>query len=172
MCGVCCSALLLTASPAKADNLKAAQRLLAVGSVREQFETQTRLQARAIIRHYDVIVASSAAMQLPDTLKRDIADCYESVYAWEKFEPGITQIFADNLTEKELLLLTDFYDNLGLPPGDIAAFKAIIAKANAIQSQSLEYIFEHSASCVESDVERILDYVFTQGIEPLPPSSE
>lgn len=159
---ICLGALLLTILPAEADALKSAHRLLAVGSVRKQFETQTELQARAILRHYDSILATSTTLVLPATIKSAIIDCYERVYAWDNFEPGIAQIFAHNLSEKELELLIDFYSNLGLAPGDIENFRTIIAKANSIQAQSLDYLFVNSASCVETDAELILDYVATQ----------
>lgn len=154
--------MLLASQCAVADSLRSAQHLLSVANAQQQFEARINSQARAILRHYDSIVATSADTTLPDDLRQHIVACYSEAYAWENFEPGIAAIFAANLTEKELGLLTDFYRNLGVPPHDIQEFRALIAKSTRIQQLSLDYIFEHSDGCVEQDVDLILDYLFTQ----------
>lgn len=104
----------------------------------------------------------SADVTLPAELTRKIHNCYTEAYAWENFEDGLAQILADNLTEKELQLLTDFYTNLGLPPFEIQNFRNTIAKSTLIQEVSLDYLLANSASCVESDAELILEFVASQ----------
>lgn len=145
-----------------ADSLQAAHRLLQLADAQYHYEARTAEQTRAIIRSYASIVSMSAAVELPDELKQEISSCYANVYAWENFEDGLARILADNLTEKELLLLIDFYNDLGLPPFEIQNFRNTIAKANHIQRISQEYMWTNSASCVEHDAELILNYVATQ----------
>lgn len=145
-----------------ADSLDAAHRLMRSANVQYHYEARTAQQTRAIIRTYSSIVSMSAAVDLPAELKQQIGLCYEDVYAWKNFEEGLAQILAENLTEKELHLLTDFYDDLGLPPFEIQNFKDTIAKADHIQTVSLNYMWSHSESCVEHDAALILDYVATQ----------
>lgn len=142
-----------------ADELRDASRLLVVTNMESQFEAMTLRQTRNIIRTYESIVASSTDATLPQSIKNTIAACYADVYAWEKFEPGIARIFADNLTEKELRLLINFYRSLGLPPNEIATFKNTIAKAEHIKQLSAEYIFSRSEGCVEQDARLILGYL-------------
>ncbi len=159
LCCLCCA--LFSTQQALADSLTAAHRLLRVADVKHHFETRTAEQTRAIIRTYASIVSMSVSVDLPDALLQKIRNCYAQVYAWENFEEGLAQILAENLSEKELQLLTDFYNNLGLPPFDIQNFKQTIAKAGHIQEVSLDYMWANSASCVEQDAELILDYVAT-----------
>ncbi|MEQ8953698.1 MAG: DUF2059 domain-containing protein [Gammaproteobacteria bacterium] len=154
-----CLIFLSLGNHAFADELRSANRLLAVTNMERQFEALTQRQTQNIIRTYDSIVATSTSATLPSSIKRLIAACYESAYAWDKFEPGIAQIFADNLTEKEMILLIDFYQSRGLPPGEIESFKATIAKADQIRRLSADYIFSHSVGCVEQDARLILDYL-------------
>ncbi len=142
-----------------ADELRDASRLLEVTNLENQFEAMTLRQTRNIIRTYDSIVATSTDTALPQSLKNSIAACYAQAYAWEKFEPGIAQIFADNLTEKELRLLIDFYQSRGLPPNEIDTFKNTIAKAEQIKALSAEYMFNHSDGCVEQDARLILEFL-------------
>lgn len=142
-----------------ADSLSAAQHLLQVSDTRRHYETRTTQQTNAIIRSYSSIVSMAVDLDIPDSIKQHINNCYMEVYAWENFEHGLTQILADHLTLEELQLLAGFYDNLGLPPGDIQLFKDIIAKSSLIQEKSLEYMWSNSASCVEQDAALILDYV-------------
>ena len=75
---------------------------------------------------------------------------------------GIAEIFAANLSEKELRLLIDFYSSRGLPPMDIETFKNTIAKANQIEQSSIEYIFNNSDSCVERDARLINNFLAMQ----------
>ena len=56
-------------------------------------------------------------------------------------------------------LLIDFYQDRGLPPMEIQAFKDIIKKADNIEQLSAEYIYTNSDSCVEKDVELIIAYL-------------
>ncbi len=124
-----------------------------------QFESMALQQTRDIIRTYSSIVSMSVEISLPQQIKNNIASCYAEVYAWENFQPGIAQILADNLSQKEMRLLIDFYRNLGLPPMEIQNFKGAIAKADQIQLMSSEYIYAHSDSCVERDAELIHSYL-------------
>ena len=124
-----------------------------------QFESMALRQTRDIIRTYSSIVSMSVEVSLPQQIKNNIASCYAEVYAWENFKPGIAQILADNLSQKELHLLIDFYRNLGLPPMEIQSFKGAIAKADQIQLMSSEYIYAHSDRCVERDAELIHSYL-------------
>lgn len=163
----CLYCVALGGQQSSADAFKAAQRLLQVADVQRHFETRTAQQVRAIIRSYASIVAMSVSIELPPELTRQISNCYMEVYAWENFEEGLARILAENLTEKELQLLTDFYDNLGLPPTQIQSFKETIAKAERIQEVSLEYMLSNSASCVEQDAALILDYVAQQAVHPV-----
>ena len=157
----CLYCALLSTAQAQADTLAAAHRLLRVADVKHHYEVATAEQTRAIIRTYASIVSMSASVDLPDALLQKIRNCYAQVYAWENFEHGLAQILAENLSGKELRLLTDFYNNLGLPPFEIQNFKQTIAKAGHIQEVSLDYMWANSASCVEQDAELILDYVAT-----------
>lgn len=158
--GLICAAL--SGPLAFADSLQSAHRLLRAADVQHHYETRTVQQTRAIIRTYSSIVSMSADISLPAELTQKIFNCYTEVYAWENFEDGLAQILADNLTEKELQLLIDFYTNLGLPPFEIQNFRNTIAKSTLIQEVSLDYLLTNSASCVESDVKLILDFVASQ----------
>lgn len=162
--GYCLVCALFSTEQALADSLAAAHRLLRVADVKHHYETRTAEQTRAIIRTYASIVSMSASVDLPDELLQSIRNCYAQVYAWENFEDGLAQILAENLSGKELRLLTDFYNNLGLPPFEIESFKETIAKAGHIQEVSLDYMWATSASCVEQDAALILDYVATGSI--------
>ncbi len=124
-------------------------------------------QTRKIIRTYSSIVNMSVAIALPQNLKNSIAACYAEVYAWEQFEPGIVQILAENLTQKEIRLLIDFYSDRGLPPMEIDTFKNTVAKAQEIELSSIEYIFNNSDSCVERDAELINDFLAAQNLNNL-----
>lgn len=150
---------ILLGTSAKADAVDDATRLLQVTDTEGKFESVSQRQTRAIIRTYSSIVSTSTEVNLPQRLQQNIADCYARVYAWENFEPGIAQILADNLSQKEMRLLIDFYRNLGLPPMEIQAFKNTIDKADQIRQISTEYIYNNSSGCVEQDVELILDYL-------------
>lgn len=152
----------LTPQIAGADSLKEANRLLRAAAVQHHFESARTDQTRAIIRTYRSIISMSAEVNLPPLITQRISDCYARVYAWENFEAGLAQILVDYLSDDEIGLLTDFYSNLGLPPTEIQAFKALIAKSNQIQQASLEYMTANSESCVEQDAEIILDYIATQ----------
>lgn len=138
-----------------ADAVSDANRLLRVTDAGSRFESMALQQTRDIIKTYTGIISMSVEINLPQQIKNNIAACYAEVYAWEQFRPGIARIFAENLTQKELRLLTDFYSNLGLPPMEIETFKNIIAKADRIQQISADYIFSHSAGCVDRDADLI-----------------
>lgn len=118
----CLVCMLPGAQQAQTDSLAAAHRLLRVADVKHHYETRTAEQTRAIIRTYASIVSMSASVDLPDVLLQEIRNCYAQVYAWENFEEGLAQILAEQLSMKELQLLTDFYNNLGLSPFEIENF--------------------------------------------------
>lgn len=147
---------------AHADAVRDANRLLRVTNLGNRFDSMALDQTRKIIRTYSSIVNMSAALNLPQTIKNSIAACYEEVYSWDKFEPGIVQILAENLSQKELRLLIDFYSNRGLPPMEIDTFKNTVSKATEIERISIEYIFDHSGSCVVRDAELIGDFLAEQ----------
>ena len=147
-----------------ADAVRDANRLLRVTNLGNRFDLMALDQTRKIIRTYSSIVNMSVALDLPQTIKNLIAACYEEVYAWDQFEPGIVQILAENLSQKELRLLLDFYSNRGLSPMEINTFKNTVSKANEIERISLEYIFEHSDSCVERDAELIGEFLAQQAL--------
>ena len=151
--------LLWVSSYVHADAVRDANRLLRVTNMGSRFESTALQQTREIIRTYASIVNMSVDITLPQQIKNSIADCYAEVYAWEHFQAGIARILADNLSQKELRLLTDFYSDRGLPPMEIDTFKRIVAKADHIQRISADYIFANSDSCVQRDAELIQDYL-------------
>jgi hypothetical protein len=156
---VCVGFLMQSIPLDAADNLSDASRLLRVAGVGKQFEATTQQQTRDIIRTYVSIVNMSAQMTLPDQIRNDIAECYRVMYAWDRFESGIARLLADNMSQREILLLIDFYSNRGLSPTEIKTFKGTIAKADEIQLLIGEYLFANSGSCVEQDTKSILSYV-------------
>ena len=166
--------MLLALSPvARADTandyLDDAQRLLRVSNTEQHFLSMTSRQVRDIIRTYSSIVAMEVDVNLPRRLTNSIANCYIEMYAWENFELGIARILEQQLTQKEILLLIDFYRDLGHPPSEIEFFKATIAKAPLIEQISADYIFTHSDGCVDNDAAIIYGYLATQ--RQLPPAT-
>ncbi|MCB1672246.1 MAG: hypothetical protein R3F41_11820 [Gammaproteobacteria bacterium] len=156
--------LLATAgSPAHADNQADARRLLRISAVAQGFAEAARQQTETIISTYASIVAESTDTELPDSLKAQIAQCYEETFAWERFEPGIVAIFADNLSQEELTLLIDFFSDRSVPPPLIGNFRELIARAEAIEQLATEYIFSHSESCDARNVDLILEFLAAQG---------
>ena len=158
------SFVFLSASAGAAE-IRDANRLLRVSNVASQFESTTLLQARNIIRTYSSIVAMSTEVELPQWVKKEIAACYEQTFAWEKFEDGIAQILLDNFSKDEMKLLTDFYRSEGLPPAEIANFKAAIAKGEMIQQLTADYIFANSEGCAEHDIDLILGFLANPQLE-------
>ena len=156
---LCLLACLFTATTVQADPIGDAARLLRIARAGERFESVAQRQTRDILRSYSSIVSMEAAVSLPQSVKDSISACYADVYAWGKFEPGITRILAENLSQKQILLLIDFYQDLSLPPMEIQTFKDTIAKAPEIQRLSVDYIYKHSASCVDRDAVLIFDYL-------------
>ena len=156
-------ALLLAclAAPAASaeDSLQHARQLLEASGTARHFQSLTRLQARAIIRHYEVIVASSTDHRLPGEIRAAISECYRQVYDWDNFKHGIARILASKLSPLQLQLLTDFYSSRGLPPQHIDTFKASIALADEIEAASAAYMFANSQSCVEHDARLIHAYL-------------
>ena len=139
-----CVCLCFVSTITHADTIRDANRLLRVTNLGNQFDLMALDQTRKIIRTYSSIVNMSVALSLPQT--------------------GIVQILAENLSQKELHLLIDFYSNRGLPPMEINTFKNTVSKANEIERISLEYIFEHSDSCVERDAELIGEFLTQQAL--------
>ena len=154
--------LALATPPLTADSLRDANRLLEASGTPENFRRLTARQADAIIRHYEVIVGSSADTALPRTIREAIAACYARVYHWDNFADGDARILASNLTPQQMRLLTDFYLSRGLPPYEIQAFKATIAMAGEIERASADFILANSDSCVEQDAQLILGYLRTR----------
>jgi hypothetical protein len=151
--------ILLFSSTVAADDLRDANRLLRASNVASKFDATALRQTRNIIRSYSSIVAMSAEVELPQWIKLEIAACYQQAFAWENFKDGIAQILIENFSAGEMQLLTDFYQSEGLPPTQIANFKAAIAKGNLIQKLSTDYIFDHSEGCAEHDAELILSFL-------------
>ncbi|MEX2468940.1 MAG: hypothetical protein WD396_04215, partial [Pseudohongiellaceae bacterium] len=148
--------------PLHADPLVAANRLLDASGTAANFQRRTVLQANAIIRHYQVIVGSSADATLPRSIREAIAACYTRVYHWDNFADGVAHILASKLSPQQMRLLTDFYLSRGLPPYEIEAFKATIAMATEIERASADFILANSDSCVEQDAVLILRYLRTR----------
>lgn len=157
------SLLFAVSSLSFGDTLSDARRLLQLTEVAREFELTTRQQANTVIRTYASIVAMSTQQQLPDTIKQEIARCYQQTYAWELFEPGIAEIFAANLSATELQLLIDFYSDKSVPPPMIGTFKALIARAEVIEQMAIDYIFDQTEGCDARNVELIVDFLAAQG---------
>lgn len=146
-----------------ADELDDAYRLLRITEVAREFEQATHQQTRNVIRTYDSIVAMSTDRKLPDSIKQQISACYLETYAWEKFEPGIAAIFADNLSRAELKLMIDFFSDRSVPPPKIEQFKALIARADAIEQMAIDYMFSQTDGCDEQNVRLIMNFLTAQG---------
>ena len=144
---------------AGADPLQNARQLLEASGTAQHFQSLTQLQASAIIRHYEVIVASSTDDGLPGEIRAAISECYRKVYDWDNFKHGIARILASKLSPLQMQLLTDFYSSRGLPPQHIDTFKATIALADEIEAATAAYMFANSRSCVEHDARLIHAFV-------------
>lgn len=142
-----------------ADAIDDAERLLRVSKIEGHYESMAQRQVRDIIRTYSSIVAMTVDVDLPREVTSTIARCYQEVYAWENFESGIAQILTQELSQKEILLLIDFYQDLGLPPREIDTFKDTVAKAPLLEQISADYIFSHSGNCVEHSSATIQQYL-------------
>ncbi len=152
--------MLITCSPrALADTIADARQLLRVSNTADHYQTMAARQVRDIIRTYSSIVSMTVDVRLPQDVTSNIASCYARVYAWENFEQGIAEIIAQQLSQKEILLLTDFYQDLSLPPREIETFKGTIAKAPLLERVSADYIFSNSGNCVEHSVLTIRRYL-------------
>ena len=149
------------------DSVRYAKRLLRVSGTAEQFESAAQQQTRAIIRTYLSIVNMSVDVKLPTHVTSRISACYDAAYAWENFEDGVAEIVSQQLADKEMLLLIDFYNDLGLPPSEIDTFKATLDKMTSIREFSANFIFDQSAGCVDQDAEIINGYLTSVG-SPLP----
>ena len=162
----------LLQAAADTDYLDDAERLLRVSKTQQHFQSMTSRQVRDILRTYTSIVAMEVDVNLPRHLTASIADCYTETYAWENFEPGIALILQEQLSHKEILILIDFYRDLGMPPSDIQAFKDTIAKAPVIQQVSADYIFANSEGCVEKDATLIYHYLDSLQQSPVNAAAE
>ncbi len=151
------------------DSVRYAKRLLRVSGTAEQFESAAQQQTRAIIRTYLSIVNMSVDVKLPDHVTSSIAACYDATYAWGNFEDGVAEIVSQQLTDKEMLLLIDFYNDLGLPSSEIDTFKTTLDKMSSIREFSANFIFDQSIGCVDQDAEIINRYLTSVG-SPLPPT--
>ena len=153
----------LLSANSHADNLDDAYRLLRITEVAREFEQATYQQTRNVIRTYSSIVAMSTDQELPDSIKQEISRCYLETYTWEKFEPGIAAIFADNLSTTELKLMIDFFSDKSVPPPMIEQFKTLIARADAIEQLAIDYMFSQTEGCDEQNVNLILKFLSDQG---------
>ncbi len=153
----------LTPIYTSADELDDAYRLLRITEVAREFEQATNQQTRNVIRTYASIVAMSTDRELPDSIKQQISNCYLETYAWEKFEPGIAAIFANNLSRAELKLMIDFFSDKSVPPPKIEQFKALIARADAIEQMAIDYMFSQTQGCDEQNVTLIMNFLSDQG---------
>ena len=151
--------LTVTAWPLGADPLRDATLLLEASGTPENFRRLAARQTDAIIRHYQVIVGTSADTTLPTAIREEITACYARVYHWENFADGVARILASKLSPQQMRLLTDFYLSRGLPPYEIDTFKATIAMAGEIERASADFILANSGSCVEQDARIILGYL-------------
>ena len=95
------ASLLFVTNYVNADAVRDANRLLQVTNMGSQFESMALQQTRDIIRTYSSIVSMSVEVSLPLQIKNNIASCYAEVYAWENFQPGIAQIFAETSVRKK-----------------------------------------------------------------------
>lgn len=143
----------------EADNLEEAHRLLKATSIAEDYEQASRDLAAEIVRTYASIIASATDVRLPLSLQRQIAGCYAANFAWERFENGIAQIFADNMSTEELALLIDFFSDRSIPPPSIGQFRVLIAKADIIEQLAVDFIFRNSEGCDEKNVALILAFL-------------
>jgi len=150
---------LLATQNAKADKLDDAHRLLKITDIGEQFELTAKSQTSDILRTYSSIVVIATDINLPESVKQQISYCYFQTYTWDKFEPGIAKIFADNLSQIELRLLIDFFSDRSVPPTQIEQFKNLRKKAPTIEQLSIDFILNHSDGCDEHNVELILAYL-------------
>lgn len=160
------AAALLAAPAAGADAVDDAVRLLRAADAGSRFTAQAERQARGIIRTYASIVNMSVDAVLPQRIRRAIAECYASVYAWENFAPGIARILADELSRRQLRLLTDFYRSRALPPAEIPTFRDAIARARRVERAAADYIYSNSVGCVERDARLIMDWLGSRDAAP------
>jgi hypothetical protein len=144
---------------AMADASRDAAKLIELANISEQFELIRQQQTRTIIRTYASIVSTEHDLELPAAVKEAISLCYEQSYDWANFEDGIVDILLENFTEKEMRLLLDFFRNRGLPPSQINAFRAIVAKGELIQRLGAEHIFTVTDGCVDLGTEAVLTYL-------------
>jgi hypothetical protein len=150
---------ILVSQYAVADKLSDAHRLLRITEIGEQFDITAKRQTSDILRTYSSIVVMSTDVTLPESLIQQISNCYSTTYTWKNFEPGIAQIFADNLSQLELRLLLDFFSDKSVPPTQIERFKNLRDKAGTIEQLAIDYMFSHSDGCDEQNVDLILAYL-------------
>ncbi len=148
-----------------ADNLSDAHRLLRITDMGEKFKHTTQSQTADIVRTYSSIVVMTTDVTLPESIKRQIANCYYQTYTWEKFEPGIARIFADTLSQTELRILIDFFSDRSIPPAYIELFKNLRDKSGTIERLSIDYIVDHSEGCDKQNVSLILAFLATTNFE-------
>lgn len=152
----------LAPNQAVADASRDAAKLIKLTNISVQFELARQQQTRKIIRTYASIVSSESGYELPAAVKEAISLCYEQNYDWSNFEDGIVDILLENFSEKELGLLLDFYQNRGLPPTEIDAFRDIVAKGELIQTLGAQHIFAMTNGCVGQGTEAVLKYLREQ----------
>lgn len=142
-----------------ADKERDITRLLRVSRTQQQFEAAALAQTREILRTYQSIVYHQIRLNLPETLRREIINCYNAAYSWDQFEPGIVDIMVAAYEEEEIELLTNYYSNRSVAPMKIDALRKAMTKTGEIQHQSAEFIYSKSESCLDRDVELIVGFV-------------
>ena len=159
---------LRASEPVARGSLRQARQLLRVTDTGTKFDRHARVSYRNIIRSYSIIVSRSLDISLPQGLKNQIARCYETTYSWQRYENGMAEILARNLSVAELDMLLGFYRSEGIAPYEIDSFRDTIAKADRITEQALTFVLAASDGCVEQDARLIrafLDQQFAQSYE-------
>ncbi|MFK7864857.1 MAG: hypothetical protein AB8B95_11600 [Pseudohongiellaceae bacterium] len=146
-----------------ADADRDANRLIQLSNVRELFENTRDEQTRMVLRTYASILETKGGYSLPREIREEIAFCYEARYDWSRFEDGIVDILLTTFSDKELQLLLDFFRNRSVPPNEISAFRAIVAKAEKVQSLGAEHIYNTTEGCIELGTQRILKFLRARG---------
>jgi len=151
--------VLLFNPSAFADKARDVSRLLKVSRTEQQFEAAALAQTRDLLRTYQSIVYRQIQLNLPESLKRQIITCYNDVFNWKKFEPGIIRIMSNSYMDEEIETLTNYYRNRSVAPMHIETLRMAMSKSASIQQQSVDFIFKNSESCLDQDVELITAFV-------------
>jgi len=157
--------LLWLSCAAGADSLQSANTLLKVSNSAQQFSEQTQDHIKKVLRTYSSIVAMETGIELPNTIRSAIADCYSREYDWSKFERGFADILSQHLSTIQIELLIGFYRNESIPPAQIENFKNAIRSAGAIAKNSADLIYKTGPGCVKQDARIISEYLSNAGLK-------